>query len=58
MRYVAVVRVGKRVRMRSKLLAAEPKSGGLQAKFQNTIEIEGEAKLACIAETISLYFPE
>ena len=48
---------GRRVRMRTKLLAVEPKGGGLQVKSENTIEIEGEAKPACIAETITLYFP-
>ena len=56
-RFVNMVKVGKRVRMRIKLLAVEPKGGGLQVKSENTIEIEGEAKPACIAETITLYFP-
>lgn len=56
-RFVNMVKVGKRVRMRTKLLAVEPKGGGLQVKSENTIEIEGEAKPACIAETITLYFP-
>lgn len=56
-RFVNMVKVGKRVRMRIKLLAVEAKGGGLQVKSENTIEIEGEAKPACIAETITLYFP-
>lgn len=58
-RFVNMVKVGKRVRMRMriKLLAVEPKGGGLQVKSENTVEIEGEAKPACIAETITLYFP-
>ena len=56
-RFVNMIKVGKRVRMRNKLLAAEPKAGGLQVKCECTIEIEGEAKPACIAETIVLYFP-
>jgi acyl dehydratase len=56
-RFINMVKVGKRVRMRNKLLAAEPKAGGLQVKCECTIEIEGEAKPACIAETITLYFP-
>lgn len=42
--------------MRSKLLSAEPKAGGLQVKAECTIEIKGEAKPACIAETITIYF--
>jgi len=56
-RFVNMVKVGKRLRMRTRLLAVEPKSGGLQVRSENTIEIEGEAKPACIAETITLYFP-
>jgi acyl dehydratase len=56
-RFVNMVKVGKRVRMRAKLLTVEPKSGGLQVKTECTVEIEGEAKPACIAETIVLYFP-
>lgn len=56
-RFVNMVKVGKRIRMRTKLLAVDPKAGGLQVKSENTIEIEGEAKPACIAEAITLYFP-
>jgi acyl dehydratase len=55
-RFVNMVKVGKRIRMRSKLLSAEPKAGGLQVKAECTIEIEGESKPACIAETITVYF--
>lgn len=56
-RFTNMVRVGKRVRLRQKLLAAEAKAGGLQMRNECTIEIEGEDKPACIAETISLIFP-
>ena len=52
-RFTGMVRVGKRVRMRQKLLAAEPKSGGLQLTNECTIEIEGEERPACVAETLS-----
>jgi acyl dehydratase len=55
-RFLNMVKVGKRIRLRSKMLSAEAKSGGVQVKNECTIEIEGEAKPACIAETISLYF--
>ncbi|TXI12004.1 MAG: MaoC family dehydratase [Novosphingobium sp.] len=55
-RFTGMVRVGKRVRMRQKLLAAEPKSGGLQMKNECTIEIEGEERPACVAETISVIY--
>ena len=53
-RFINMVKVGKRVRLRSKLVSAEPKSGGVQLKNECTIEIEGETKPACIAETITL----
>ncbi|HXU99267.1 MAG TPA: MaoC family dehydratase [Caulobacteraceae bacterium] len=55
-RFVTMVRVGKRLRLRQKLLAVEPKSGGVQLKSQCTIEIEGEDRPACVAETLSLLF--
>jgi acyl dehydratase len=56
-RFVNTVKVGKRIRMRVKMLGAEPKSGGLQVRNECTVEIEGEAKPACVAETITLFFP-
>ena len=55
-RFINMVKVGARVRLRVKLLSAEPKSGGMQIKNENTLEIEGETKPACIAETITLLF--
>jgi acyl dehydratase len=55
-RFVNMVKVGKRVRLREKLLTVEPKAGGLQLKKECTIEIEGEAKPACVAETITILY--
>ena len=55
-RFINMVRVGKRVRLRQKLIGAEPKAGGMQIKNECTIEIEGETKPACIAETISVLY--
>ena len=55
-RFTSMVRVGKRIRLRQKLLAVEPKSGGVQLKNLCTLEIEGEERPACVAETISLLF--
>jgi len=55
-RFVNMVKVGKRVRLREKLLAAEPKAGGLQLRKECTIEIEGEPKPACVAETITILY--
>ena len=55
-RFTGMVRVGKRVRMRQKLLSAEPKAGGLQLTNECTIEIEGEERPACVAETLSVIY--
>jgi acyl dehydratase len=55
-RFTNMVRVGKRVRLRQKLLGVEPRAGGLQLKSQCTIEIEGEDRPACVAETISVIY--
>jgi acyl dehydratase len=55
-RFTNMVRVGKRVRLRQKLLAVEPKAGGLQLKNECTIEIEGEARPACVAETMTVIY--
>src|ERR1700692_2659308 len=55
-RFTNMVRVGKRVRLRQKLLAAEAKAGGVQLKYLCTIEIEGEERPACVAETITVLY--
>lgn len=55
-RFVNMVKVGKRVRLRQKLIGAEPKGGGMLIKNECTIEIEGEAKPACIAETLAVLY--
>lgn len=55
-RFTNMVTVGSRVRAKQKLLSVEPKAGGLQMINEVTIEIEGQDRPACIAETISLVF--
>jgi acyl dehydratase len=55
-RFTSMVRVGKRVRLRQKLIGAEPKAGGMQIKNLCTIEIEGEDRPACVAETMSVLY--
>ena len=55
-RFTQMVRVGKRVRLRQRLIGAEPKSGGMQIKNLCTIEIEGEDRPACVAETLSVLY--
>ena len=55
-RFTNMVRVGKRVRMRQKMISCQPKAGGLQMINECTIEIEGEDRPACVAETISILY--
>jgi acyl dehydratase len=55
-RFVSMVRVGKRVRLRQQLIGAEPKAGGMQIKNLCTIEIEGEDRPACVAETLTVLY--
>lgn len=53
-RFTSPVRVGKRIRMRVKLLAVD-EIGTQAVQMTNlcTIEVEGEERPACIAETVS-----
>jgi acyl dehydratase len=55
-RFTGMVRVGKRVRMRQKVLAVEPRSGGVMVKNECTLEIEGEDRPACVAETLAILY--
>lgn len=43
--------------MRTKSRGAEPKGAGLQLREEHTVEIEGDAKPACSAETITTHYP-
>lgn len=51
-RFMAPVRVNRRVRPRFTLQKVEDIAGGLQLTFTITVEIEGEDKPACVAESI------
>ncbi|MGH8530170.1 MAG: MaoC family dehydratase [Nevskiales bacterium] len=56
-RFPSAVKAGSRVRGRGELVAAEKtKDGGVHATIRITVEIEGEAKPACVADTISRYY--
>jgi acyl dehydratase len=55
-RFTNMVPVGSKVRARQKLISAEPKAGGMQLVNEVTIEIEGQTRPACVAETISLIY--
>lgn len=55
LRFLSPVKVGSRVRMHSKLISLEAKAPGQHLmKTLNTMEIEGEAKPAFVAETLML----
>ncbi|MDI1302966.1 MAG: MaoC family dehydratase [bacterium] len=57
LRFMAPVKVGKRVRAHAKLLdATERKPGQWLLKFEYSIEIEGEEKPALVAEWLLMYF--
>ena len=57
-RFTSAVPVGARVRLRQELLAAEPKAGGLQLRNRCTIEVEGAERPACVADTLSVLYPD
>jgi acyl dehydratase len=57
-RFPSPVRVGARIRGRGELVEAEAqKDGSVQAKVRVTVEVEGQAKPACVAETLSRFYP-
>jgi len=55
-RFKQMVPAGSRVRLRSTLKSARKRAGALQVILDNTLEVEGQNKPACVAETIALYF--
>lgn len=55
-RFKQMVPSGSRIRLRATLKSARKRAGALQVILDNTVEIEGQAKPACVAETIALYF--
>jgi acyl dehydratase len=55
-RFTNMVPVGSKLRARQKIMDVEPRAGGQQITSEFTIEIEGESRPACVAETIGLLF--
>lgn len=55
-RFVSPVRVGSRVRARLVLRQWEALAGGAQLVCLATVELEGAAKPACVAETVTRYY--
>jgi acyl dehydratase len=52
-RFIHPVRVGSRLRAHFKLVSYEALEGGAQLTVEATIEIEGQSKPACVAESVS-----
>lgn len=53
-RFITPVKVGSRIRAHVLLAAATPIATGLQLLIDYTVEIEGESKPACVAQTVVL----
>ena len=56
-RFPSPVRVGSRIRGRGELVSARPAGDGLQVLVRVTIEIEGQQRPACVADTLSRFYP-
>jgi acyl dehydratase len=58
-RFLTPVPSGSRTRTKFELLKAQPRpDGGLECTFTATVELEGAPKPACIAETMSIFYPQ
>lgn len=55
-RFTNMVPVGSKLRMRQKVKEVNPKAGGKQIISECTIEIEGQERPACVAETITILY--
>jgi acyl dehydratase len=55
-RFTNMVPVGSNVRLRQKCLKVETRAGGKQITMESTIEIEGQDRPACVAETIGISY--
>lgn len=55
-RFPTPVRVGSRVRMTTELVELKETRAGTQATCKHTFEVEGEARPACVAETVVRLF--
>ncbi len=57
-RFLQPVVVGSRVRAATELVSVEPSPQGFRAGLTTTVELEGSARPALVAETIALVVPE
>ncbi len=54
-RFTAPVLVGSRIRAVGEIVSVTPVTGGVQVVVRVTVEIEGGARPACVADTISRF---
>src|SRR5580693_9062700 len=54
-RFPAPVRAGSRIRAGAELLRLDAGASGTRSTVRVTVEIEGESKPACVAETLGLF---
>jgi acyl dehydratase len=54
-RFPAPVRVGSRIRAAVSVKSAQQKTSGVESMFTISYEIDGEPRLACVADVIVLY---
>lgn len=54
-RFPSPVLVGSKIRVGAELASAEEIKGGVQACIKITVEVEGQEKPACVAESLSRY---
>lgn len=55
-RFYSMVPEGSRVRGRAKVVQARQRAGALHLLSEVKVEVEGEKKPACVAETLGMYF--
>ncbi len=55
-RFTNMVPVGSKVRLRQHMQSVEEKSGGKMMVIHATVEIEGQDRPACVAETIGVLY--
>lgn len=56
-RFPAPVPVGSRIRGSGQVVAVEEAKGGVQVTVRVSIEVDGSDKPACVADTVSRFFP-
>jgi len=56
LRFTGVVPAGSEIRMRMKLVAVEPKAGGLAITRECAVEVKGQDRPALIAEWVGLVY--